>query len=158
MKQHKIKIRPLSEGIGLGSLKSPMGRVIGGSAALTSDDGLVASPKIDSVVMRQAHAAYAPKSVGAELRSRPSVRWAVAFRRFVADAGADLFVGVISALVFVWSGILAWEAGSVGRVSPFDAFMTIQDFLTHMTVPMWILVLLFTAALSRAFRVIFLRV
>jgi hypothetical protein len=107
--------------------------------------------------MRQAHAAYAPNSVASELRSRSSARIFVAFRRFVADAGADLFVGCFSVLVLAWSGILAWEAGSMGKVSPLDAFVTIQDFLTHMTISMWVLALLMMTALSRVFRMIFLR-
>ena len=117
MKQQKIKIRPLSEGIGLGSLRSPGTNGRGGATVFADDPIVMFDPKIDTSVMRQAHAAYAPKSVAAELRSRPSVRFSVAVQRFAAGAGTDIFMGTLSALVLSWSGILAWEMARYSTAS-----------------------------------------
>ncbi len=157
MQQQKFKIRPLSEGIGLGSLKSPQSDARGRADYFSPEQIMTTDPKIDTSVMRQAHAAYAPKSVAAELRSRPSVRFSVAVQRFAAGAGTDIFMGTLSALVLSWSGILAWEAGSSGKINPADAFLTLREFMGQMTLPMGLLAILATAAASRVFKTIFSR-
>jgi hypothetical protein len=157
MKQHKIKIRPLSEGIGLGSLRSPGGRHNDAAASFAPDKGFSGGPKIDSLVMRQAHAAYAPGSVGAELRARGSTMMIVGFRRFIVNMGTDLFVGLFSALVLTWSGLVAWEAGSVGTLQPVNTLIVMQDFMASMTWQMWLLAFVAVTAMTRSFKMIFLR-
>ena len=157
MKQQKIKIRPLSEGIGLGSLRSPGTNGRGGATVFADDPIVMFDPKIDTSVMRQAHAAYAPSSVAAELRARPSMRFFVALRRFAAGLGTDVFVGTFSVMVLAWSGILAWEAGSSGKMNPSDAFLTLEEFIGQMTWPMGLLAIVATAAGCRVFRMIFSR-
>ena len=124
----QIRIRPLSEGIGLGSLRNVAPRAKSTSqAALPTQQS--SSGSQDLPVFRQAQVAYAPHSVGTRLRQRQSTRWYVGFWRFFAGVGADVFVGSLSAFVLAWAGVLAWNAGSSGEFNPLAALITITDVL-----------------------------
>lgn len=116
MTQRDIRIRPLSEGIGLGALKSPTPRV-----QITD---------IDTSVMRQAHAAYAPNSVEAEIRQRLANRWYAKSMRFLSETGLDVFVGVISAFMVAWISVLAWSAGETGGFDVLGSLVVVTNFLT----------------------------
>ena len=117
--QGVLQIRPLSEGIGLGELKS----ATVSSATVSRRQPRQTSVNVSDVeraVTRQAQAAYAPNSVATEIRNRTSTRWFVKGSRFIAGWGADILVGVLSAVVLTWAGLLAWNAGASGELSPLD--------------------------------------
>ncbi len=120
MTQRDIRIRPLSEGIGLGALKTPSPKI-----QLTD---------IDTSVMRQAHAAYAPHSVETEIRQRLATKWYVHSVRFLASTGIDIFVGVISAFMIAWVSVLAWTAGESGQMDVLASLAIVVDFLTAQSV------------------------
>ena len=131
--RRQIKIRPLSEGLGLGVLRSPE------AAARPAD--------LDASIMRQAHAAYAPHSVGSEMRSRARYKLYVRFSRFLAGAGLDLAVGVLSIVILAWAGVIAWNAGATGIFSPVAAFGDVTGFLSQMP-PMTVAILIECVALA----------
>lgn len=122
----EIRIRPLSDGIGLGNLRSvtPHTRSANESAKTKS-----VINRQDGSVARQAQVAYAPHSVATQLRHRQSTRWYVGFWRFFAGVGADIFVGSTSAFILAWAGVLAWNAGSSGQFNALSALITITDVL-----------------------------
>lgn len=120
MTQRDIRIRPLSEGIGLGALKTPSPKV-----QLTD---------IDTSVMRQAHAAYAPHSVETEIRQRLVTNWYVQSVRFLTATGLDIFVGVISAFMVAWVSVLAWSAGESGQIDVLNSLNVVVDFLAAQSI------------------------
>jgi hypothetical protein len=122
----EIKIRPLSEGIGLGRIQSVMNKNKLPTEEYTNKSAAVVP---SSSVTRHAQAAYAPHSVATQLRSRPSTRLYVYFWRFLAGIGTDMFVGSITVFVLAWAGILAWSAGSTGEFNPLAALITVTDML-----------------------------
>ncbi len=116
MTQRDLRIRPLSEGIGLGALKTPNPKVH------VTD--------IDTSVMRQAHAAYAPYSVEAEIRKRTISNWYVKAVRFIASTGTDVFIGIFSVFVIAWVSTLAWSAGETGSFDVVGSLNAVIAFLT----------------------------
>ncbi len=138
MTQRDLRIRPLSEGIGLGSLKSSTPKIH------VTD--------IDTSVMRQAHAAYAPFSVEAEIRKRAVTNWSVKSIRFLASSGVDIFVGVISAFIIAWISALAWSAGETGSFDVLGALNSVTGFLTAQSIPMLVMGTLVTGFIFRFFR------
>lgn len=119
MTQRDLRIRPLSEGIGLGALRTP------------SPNSKVT--EIDTPTMRQAHAAYAPNSVATEIRRRPANIARNSTIRFVVGIGTDILVGAITALMLAWVGAIAWSAGASGKFDVIGAFWTVADFVTMAT-------------------------
>lgn len=138
MKQRDIHMKPLSEGIGLGSLKTVTGH-------LKKTD-------IDSSVMRQAHAAYAPGSVGSEIRRRPINRGRNSIIRFLSGVGTDLFVSTISFAILTLVGICAWQAGETGKLDVIAALKTIQQFLANISIAQMSVGMLILAVVWRALR------
>jgi hypothetical protein len=122
----EIRIRPLSEGIGLGNLRSVTPRT-----KLTNESSFEKSvmTRQNVSVARQAQVAYAPHSVATQLRHRQSTQWYVGFWRFVAGVGTDIFVGSTTAFILAWAGVLAWNAGSSGQFNPLAALINITDLL-----------------------------
>ena len=147
-----LKIKPLSEGIGLGTLKST-------SSHQNQNVGSSSLPNIhsDSFAVRRAQVAYQPHSVAAQLRSRTSTVWFVGFMRFLAGFGLDLLVGAFTLFVFAWAGILAWNLGSKGELNPFIALLTITDTLERLSLMKLIVGLITAAIFWRASRLAFLR-
>jgi hypothetical protein len=139
--RRQIKIRPLSEGLGLGVLRSPE------ATARPAD--------LDSSIMRQAHAAYAPHSVGTEMRNRVGYKAYVWMARFAAGAGLDLAVGVVSIVILAWAGVIAWNAGATGVLSPAAALGEVMGFLARMTPKTVTLVVLCVALMVRVVRKFF---
>jgi hypothetical protein len=154
----QIKIKPLSEGIGLGTLKNQEVTRIVPEVVKTSVEVIQKAPELNVNIMAQAHAAYASKpfdtvlsskpahldqigvrhkaqavyathSVASEIRSRPTTKAYVASYRFIVGVGMDFFVGLISALLLAWSGIIAWNAGSTGAFTPIEAFDELIGYL-----------------------------
>jgi hypothetical protein len=116
MNKRDIRIRSLSEGIGLGSLKPSAPKV-----SLT---------EVEPAVMRQAHAAYAPHSVETEIRRQPTTKGYVHFVRFMSDTGVDFLVGVVSFFMIAWIAIIAWNVGESGHVDILGALSVLVNFLT----------------------------
>ncbi len=137
MTQRELRFRPLSEGIGLGSLKSATYRRHQKPEPKLPEkpeqEIPVSQAEIDTSMMRQAHAAYAPHSVGSQMRARPETRFLVACARFMAGLGTDIFVGCFTALILGWAGVLAWNAGAGGALSGSNAFFTVLDFIGGVT-------------------------
>ena len=153
MAQRELRFRPLSEGIGLGNLKSAAHK----KQPKIAEKPPVAAVDIDTSVMRQAHAAYAPHSVGSQLRARSETRLFVAFARFMAGFGTDIFVGCFTALILAWAGVLAWNAGAGGSLSGSNAFFTVLDFIGSVTVSQALIGLLVIATGWRIFRIVLFR-
>jgi hypothetical protein len=131
--QRELHIRPLSEGIGLGSLKSvPPKPVEQFVPRVDIDAELPKVPDMESIFISQAHAAYAPQSVASEIRNRPTSKALVYSSRFLLGFGTDLLVGCLSVLILSWTGIIAWNAGSSNGVNPLDAWMTLINFLKQL--------------------------
>lgn len=150
--KREIKIRPLSDGIGLGNLRSPGAQAHQSFGASTAQNS-----SRDFLDARRAHAAYHANSVATQIRKRKSTVWFVQFWRFVAGLGLDLFVGSFTLLVFAWSGILAWNLGSRGELHPVVSLLAITDTLEKLSF-MKLLVAFATAAIFwRATRLAFLR-
>jgi hypothetical protein len=122
----QVRIRPLSEGIGLGNLRSVTPQVRPSNESSASN---FSATRQDVSVARQAQVAYAPHSVATQLRHRQTTRWYVGFWRFFAGVGADIFVGSTSVFILAWAGVLAWNAGSSGEFNPLSALITITDVL-----------------------------
>lgn len=122
----QITIRPISEGLGLGTLRAKTHQV---RTAASSVQGVDASAPQMVDIKRNAHLAYAPHSVATQVRQRKTTRFYVSFWRFFAGVGADIFVGSISIFVLSWAGVLAWNAGSTGEFNPLDALLVITDVL-----------------------------
>lgn len=137
MTQRDFRIRPLSEGIGLGALKTPTPKI--------------QIADIDTSVMRQAHAAYAPHSVETEIRQRYATNFYVQTVRFLSSTGIDIFVGVISAFMIAWVSVLAWYAGDSGSFDVLGSLNVVLDFLAAQSVVVVILeVILIAAAIKSA--------
>jgi hypothetical protein len=147
-----LKIRPLSEGIGLGTLKSTTSPSQGSFAR----PSLKNSPQ-DVVALRRAQAAYQPHSVATQMRSRTSTVWFVRVMRFIAGVGLDLFVGSFTLLVFAWAGILAWNLGAKGELNPFVSLLTITDTLERLSLAKLFVALVTAAIFWRASRLAFLK-
>ena len=159
MPHRELRIRPLSEGIGLGSLKATSKQTNQNSAPQNSVSGATASNHdIDTSIMRQAHAAYAPHSVGSEIRRQRVTKWSVAIIRFMADTGTDIFVGTLTAMILAWSGVLAWNAGSGGSIDPMGALFTVLEFVGRASLPHAVVALLVLSFSWRLVRIIFSRV
>ena len=146
MAQSELRFRPLSEGIGLGILKSAHHK----KHKNLEEKPPVSAVDIDTSVMRQAHAAYAPHSVGSQLRARVETRFLVAFARFMAGLGTDIFVGCFTVLILAWAGVLAWNAGAGGAFRGSDAFFVVLDFIGAVTLSQAIIGL-FAASLGWRF-------
>ena len=147
-----LKIKPLSEGIGLGTLKSTSSHHHQNVVRST-----IPSTPPDSFAVRRAQVAYQQHSVAAQLRSRRSTVWYVGLTRFLAGFGLDLLVGAFTLFVFAWAGILAWNLGAKGELNPFISLLTITDTLERLS-SMKLIVGLITAAIFwRASRLAFLR-
>lgn len=152
--QRELQIRPLSEGIGLGCLKSispkPVDQFI---PQVELDRDLPKVPEFESIYMHQAHAAYAPQSVAAEIRERSTSKLRFQLGRFFAGAGTDIFVGCLTAFILAWAGIIAWNAGSSNGVNPLEAWVTLVRFLTHLNFKQMVLGLLVLSLSWRLIRV-----
>lgn len=150
MTQGKWQIRPLSTGMGLGSLTTvahdrASDRSATNSAANFSAaaDGPVSpqnSPPFlepfkaeDFSTRRQAQSAYAPYSVATSIRQQPSVRFGMRFIRFCSGFGLDLIVAIFTAMVVAWAGVLAWNAGAAGTLNIIESASVIKDFLLTVT-------------------------
>jgi hypothetical protein len=150
--KRELKIRPLSEGIGLGDLKSTNHQVhqnFGGSTDQFSRQHISA--------VRHAQAAYQPHSVETQIRNRASTVWFVRLSRFLAGVGLDIFVGSFTLLVFAWAGILAWNLGSNGDLNPLVSLLTITDTLERWSVMKLIVALVTAAIFWRVSRLVFMR-
>ena len=121
-----LQIKPLSEGIGLGELKSATLSSVTGAHRQQRQTALNVS-HVERAVTRQAQAAYAPNSVATQIRNRSTTQWFVKGSRFIAGWGADIFVAVLSAVVLTWASLLAWNAGASGEFSPLDSILTMTD-------------------------------
>jgi hypothetical protein len=161
MTQRELRFRPLSEGIGLGSLKStPFKKQQKYEMKLPENpqqDLPVNQPEIDTSMMRQAHAAYAPHSVGSQIRARAETRFIVSFMRFMTGFGTDIFVGCFTALVLAWAGVLAWNAGAGGALSGNDAFFSVLNFIGSVTLSQALIGLLVSALCWRLVRILVFR-
>ena len=149
-KQRSIQIRPLSEGIGLGTLHSTKTQSPHGAG--TPIDRSARSSQ-NPQMAREAHAAYAPHSVAAQIRSRQSHRWYVTLSRFCVGLGLDMFVGIFSALILAWSGVIAWTAGSTGEFNPLAALMTVTDVLEAMSLAKLCVAVVAIAIVLRCWRI-----
>ena len=150
--QAVLQIRPLSDGIGLGELKAATGsrrqpRQTSGNMS-----------QVERAVTRQAQAAYAPNSVANEIRNRTSTRWFVKGSRFIAGWGADIFVGVLSAVVLTWACLLAWNAGASGEFSPLDSILTMTDAIESASTLQIVFGVLVALVFWRGLRLFFSRV
>jgi hypothetical protein len=141
MKQSDLRIRPLSEGIGLGSLKTPSHKPN--------------IPEIDTSVMRQAHAAYAPNSVARDIRRRPLGKAKNSILRFLAGAGSDIFVGGITFFLLLLVGVLAWNTGESGTLDVVLAFSTISGILAKWKLSQSVAAVVGVALLWRLVRIVF---
>lgn len=121
-----ITMRPLSEGLGLGTLRAKTHQVRNVVSPRYGVD--VSTPQMMDI-KKNAHHAYAPHSVATQVRQRKTTRFYVSFWRFFAGVGADIFVGSISIFVLSWAGVLAWTAGSTGEFNPLNALLVITDVL-----------------------------
>lgn len=150
--KRELKIRPLSDGIGLGTLRSTSSsshQNFGRSSAENDPQ--------DNFAVRRAQLAYQPHSVATQMRSRTSIAWFVRISRFIAGVGLDLFVGSFTLLVFAWAGILAWNLGAKGELNPFLSLLTITDTLERFSLMRLIVALVTAAIFWRACRLVFLR-
>lgn len=138
MTQRDIRIRPLSEGIGLGALKTPVPKIH--------------ATDIDTSVMRQAHAAYAPNSVEAEIRRRTVTNWYVKSVRFFSGAGVDIFVGAFSALIVAWISVVAWSAGETGSIDVVGSLSVVTSFLAAQSAPILMLGVIAVSVIFRSIR------
>ena len=114
-----LKLRPLSEGIGLGTLRSP-----------TSSRGqtLDINPHVMHHVAKEA---YVPHSVGSHKRKQPKTRFAVVFVRAFTGWVLDVLMLLISITLCVMLGVIAWRfgAGEPDGLSPIGAVHVIRQFL-----------------------------
>jgi len=150
--KRELRIRPLSEGIGLGTVRSVSHKV----PKVVEHQSADQQRRHEPVVLRQAHAAYQPQSVAAEMRRRSSSQWYVLMSRFVAGVGADLFVGSFSIFVLSWAGILAWNAGSTGVFNPLESLIAFTDILEKLSLVKVAIGTVTAAIVWRAFRVLIL--
>lgn len=150
--KRELKIRPLSEGIGLGALKSS-----GAPAQKSFDRSPSQSSPQDVFTARRAQLAYQPNSVAAQMRSRTSTVWFVRITRFIAGVGLDLFVGSFTLIVFAWAGILAWNLGAKGELNPFASLLAITDTLERLSLMKLVVAFVTAGIFWRASRLVFLR-
>ena len=143
MTKLKWQIRPLSTGMGLGSLTTVTHVTPSINPSALESDGPLSSqdlpPFLESLkpdevaTRRQAQSAYAPYSVASSIRQQPSVRFGTGFIRFCSGFGLDLVVAISTAMVVAWAGVLAWNAGAAGTVNILDSMSVIKDFLVSVT-------------------------
>lgn len=151
-KQRSIQIRPLSEGIGLGTLHST--KTQSPSSILAQRETSSNIPPQNSFVAKNAHAAYAPHSVATQIRSRQSSRWYVTLSRFCVGLGLDIFVGSFSVFILAWCGVLAWSSGSTGDFNPLSALITVTDALEAMSLTKVCIAVIAVAFVLRAWRIL----
>ncbi len=136
MAPFKMQIKPLSEGVGLGSLIAKNRQSSVASSVSSSRDPMIVLDALksdESTILRQAHAAYAPNTVAAEIRMRPTVKYGGAFVRFIWGFGLDVFVATFTTMVVVWAGVLAWSAGATGAFSVVESMSVVREFLFTIT-------------------------
>jgi hypothetical protein len=157
MTQRKWQIRPLSTGMGIGSLTTAShlrasadadsapnfsASNFSASSFSAADEGpssqnlppfLESFKTEDLSIRRQAQSAYAPFSVATSIRQQPSVRFGTRFIRFCSGFGLDLIVAIFTALVVAWAAVLAWNAGAAGTLNILESAAVIKDFLLTVT-------------------------
>ena len=134
MTQFKLQIKPLSEGVGLGSLvaanRGALSSVAPPKNPLDVQEGFEAD---EASQRRMAQAAYGPSSVASSIRQQPVVRFTTSFIRFCSGFGLDLFVVTFTAMVLTWSGVLAWNAGASGSLNIAEAVAVVRNVLLAVT-------------------------
>ena len=114
-----LKLRPLSDGIGLGTLRAPSSR---------RGETLDINPQ---VIRHVAHEAYVPQSVASHKRKQPTVRIAVWIVRTCLGWMLDALMLVTSIAICVMLGVVAWRvgAGEVDGLSPVSAIQVIYQYV-----------------------------
>lgn len=129
---HEFRIKPLSEGLGLGSLRTPTPR------GVSQDHPVDRStqqelPAIDIQTMERAHhAVYRQQSVSAKMKAAPKARVGVWLARALVGWGLDGIVVCLTVFVCAVLGIMSWRFGSGATTSldPIDALKVMTAFVS----------------------------
>ena len=102
-----FRIKPLSEGLGLGSLRTPTGR-----------PQRQELPTIEIQMMERAHQdVYRKHSVSASMRKAPKARAGRMFARAIAGWGLDAVMVCLTLIMCSVLGIMSWRFGSGATAS-----------------------------------------
>lgn len=154
---HEFKLKPLSSGLGLGSLKASKSKpapVLAPVHAPTTNSHAelmvkqVAKPLLNNPleinpslsgleeqprphIQRQAaKSAYTPHSVNHQIKARPLAQGLGRLMRSLVGWGLDVFVVAMTLVVCLIAGTLAWRVGS-GVEGGKDPFAAVADLINQ---------------------------
>lgn len=115
----RFRIKPLSEGLGLGSLRTPAPR-------FNKD-----LPPIEIHAQTQAHQVYRQQSVGTSIKKAPKARMIKWFAEALVGWGLDAVMVAVTLGMCSILGIMAWRlgVGTVKVLDPVDAVRLITAFV-----------------------------
>lgn len=119
----EFRIQPLSEGLGLGSLKTPPKR----------DRDELPTIEIQQIQSQQIpHDIYRRQSTGTKLKQAPKARAGSWLARSLVGWGLDAFMICITLVMCSILGAMAWRFGSGATQSmdPIDAMKTVAHFVS----------------------------
>lgn len=128
---HDFRIKPLSEGLGLGSLRTPTARAQR-QEPMISRSAEPELPTIDIQTMERAREVYRQQSVSAKMKKMPRARAGLWLARAVVGWGLD---GVMICLTLVMCsvlGVMSWRFGSgaTAHLDPMDALKVVETFIS----------------------------
>lgn len=115
----KFRIKPLSEGLGLGSLRTPTPR-------MTRE-----LPPMDIPIKVHAQDVYRKQSVGVAMKKAPKARAKIWFAEAVVGWGLDAIMVAVTIVMCSILGTMAWRFGSgtETRMDPVSSIKIISDFI-----------------------------
>lgn len=123
----EFRIYPLSEGFGLGSLKTPT------HTKMTRERDVLPTIEIQQIQPQHIpHDIYRRESTGAKLKKAPKARARLWVAQTLVGWGLDAFMVCMTLMMSAILGTMAWRFGSgaTHAMDPIDALKTIAQFVS----------------------------